>query len=166
MTHAYRQQAGEAFYLQQELDSLNGSDSSFGDGRGNATGQKVFHETNNRVRHGWRRLCRYESPDFSNLTKLLRETQRPSKWTQPLQLPQYITSVYRENCGWWSSVSTNRFTRQNKYPRLKFSSWTTPCSRGPSCRGHLKETICVFNYSYLNTYTLFPDSIDIFKGCA
>lgn len=67
-------------YLQQQLDSLNGSDSCFGDGSGDTTGQKVLHETNHRVRHG----CRFETLDCSkNLTKVLKETQRPSKWTRP-----------------------------------------------------------------------------------
>lgn len=45
--------ACSSFYLQQQLDSLNGSNSCFGDGSGNTTCQKVLHETNHRVRHGW-----------------------------------------------------------------------------------------------------------------
>lgn len=53
MRPCYRQQLGQSFYLQQQLDSLNGSDSCFGDGSGNATGHKVFHKANHRVRHGW-----------------------------------------------------------------------------------------------------------------
>lgn len=64
------------FYLQQQLHSLNGSDSCFGDGSGYATGQKVLHKTNNRVRHGWIfRPC-----PAPNVTRVLKETQRPWKW--------------------------------------------------------------------------------------
>lgn len=66
------QQSAQLFYLQQQLDSLDGSDSCFGDGSGNATSQEVFQETNHPVRHGW--MCRSETFAVANLTKFLKET--------------------------------------------------------------------------------------------
>lgn len=66
------QQSAQLFYLQQQLDSLDGSDSRFGDGSGNATSQEVFHEANHPVRHGW--MWRFETLAAANLTKFLKET--------------------------------------------------------------------------------------------
>lgn len=63
-------------YLQQELDSLDGSDSCFGDGCGDATSQEILHETNHRVRHGWIGVRVWP---LWNPTEVLEETQRPSK---------------------------------------------------------------------------------------
>lgn len=40
-------------YLQQQLDPLDRSHGCFGNRSSNTTGQKVLHETNHTVRHGW-----------------------------------------------------------------------------------------------------------------
>ena len=56
------QHVATLFYLQQQLDSLDRSDSSFGDGSGDSTGQEVLHETDHRVRHGCRFLVQTRDP--------------------------------------------------------------------------------------------------------
>lgn len=118
MRPCFEQQSVQLFYLQQQLDSLNGSHSCFGDGSGNATSQKVLHETNHTVRHGW--MYRFETLAVPNLTKVLKETQRPSKWTRTPICPNIsapfiarilsdgFVSCQTENQGWinfrgWSS---------------------------------------------------------------
>ena len=58
----YGQQLVQLFYLQQQLDPLDRSDSCFGEGSGNTTGHKVLHETNHRVRHGWMFLVQVWDP--------------------------------------------------------------------------------------------------------
>lgn len=66
-------------YLQQELDSLYGSDSCFGDGCGDATSQEILHETNHRVRHGWIGVRVWP---LWNPTEVLEEPNAPPKWTR------------------------------------------------------------------------------------
>lgn len=75
MRPCQRQQLVQSFYLQQQLDSLNGSDSCFGDGSGDATGQKVFHKTNHRVRHDW--LFLVEIRDFWLFQRWPRSSRKP-----------------------------------------------------------------------------------------
>lgn len=75
MRPCQRQQLVQSFYLQQQLDSLNGSDSCFGDGSGDATGQKVFHKTSHRVRHDW--LFLVEIRDFWLFQKWPRSSRKP-----------------------------------------------------------------------------------------
>lgn len=130
-----------SIYLQQQLDSLNGSDSCFGDGSGNTTSQKVLKETNHRVRHGWCVSCADLRPlTVPNFTKVLKETQRPSKWTRPPICPNisaaFIARILSDGFAFCQIDIRGWINIRGWSSRRAPCSWTQESAKPGTFKGH------------------------------